>query len=602
MSVHGTAARAAALVPAGTLAVPFRGARAAAGPPTLAQRNDLRWMRKENDPFSAILYWRLELPPGATLESLGAALSALVSRYESLRTSWPGAADRSTPLGGLRQVVARSGVLGADLYQLTEDLGADQLTDLLEAKLRADGVDYCDALPLRVAIALRGDEPQCAGAVYAHCAVDFASEALVGGQFTVLAGGGTPEGWDEPVFQPLDQAEAERSARGRRQAEASVRYWEQAIRSAPQAMYPMPRPAGPERSGNATCYMCSPAGGRALERIAARTRVGGQAVLTTAIFAALAERTGLRRAVFAAGSGNRNRPRLHGYVGALAQDSLMVLDFDTGGPGFDAMLKQAAKSTLAAITHSMFDAEELWAALDAVGLERGVLFSRDVAVNFLSTFLVGMFEPGAQAGAADDAPGLTSLTSLTWMDSPPFPVALRFQVPKLSPDLLLFAVTDFAFATRADVEALLHGIERLLLAAAEGDVPLDLIGEITGLEPVARDADWALVDHCRVQLSEVRALVAGVLGAEPDRVLVQVEAAEATGGAAARLVCHAPAPAAPAAPPLLSELHAACVKALPGRPTAMAPGYYVLCDSSPADPRDAAAWAALPVIAEGTGR
>jgi hypothetical protein len=49
-------------------------------------------------------------------------------------------------------------------------------------------------------------------------------------------------------------------------------------------------------------------------------------------------------------------------------------------------------------------------------------------------------------------------------------------------------------------------------------------------------------------------------------------------------------------------LHAACVAALPGRETAIAPHRYVLCASVPRDRDSAAEWRAQPVLADGNGR
>jgi hypothetical protein len=49
-------------------------------------------------------------------------------------------------------------------------------------------------------------------------------------------------------------------------------------------------------------------------------------------------------------------------------------------------------------------------------------------------------------------------------------------------------------------------------------------------------------------------------------------------------------------------LHAQCRQRLPGRPTAMAPAWYVICDQAPHDPARLESWRHLPARAEGSGR
>ncbi len=49
-------------------------------------------------------------------------------------------------------------------------------------------------------------------------------------------------------------------------------------------------------------------------------------------------------------------------------------------------------------------------------------------------------------------------------------------------------------------------------------------------------------------------------------------------------------------------LHAQCRQRLAGRPTAMAPAWYVICDRPPDDLARLESWRRLPVRAEGSGR
>jgi hypothetical protein len=98
------------LEPAPPLRVPFAGSRGGEGPLTLGQANTLQWV---GDPtlYTRMIEWTLDLPGGATLDDVAAALSVLVSRHESLRTSYPagGGPDDSELSRGLAAGAAPAG-------------------------------------------------------------------------------------------------------------------------------------------------------------------------------------------------------------------------------------------------------------------------------------------------------------------------------------------------------------------------------------------------------------------------------------------------------------------------------------------------------------
>ncbi|HKN98990.1 MAG TPA: condensation domain-containing protein [Pseudonocardiaceae bacterium] len=538
------------------IVVRFAGERAATGPLTFGQRNTLNWVG--SDEASSIIPWVFTLPPGATLADVAAAFRVLMSRYEALRT-------RYTVDG---QTVLADGELPIEVCP------ADTSPEALVDRLRSGGVDFRSGLPLRVAVAVDGDVPVAVVAVYSHVAVDFGSVALIGTRFTELAADPASRTVGPAPHQPLDQAFAERSPRGAKAAEAALRYWENHLRTAPQSLYPVPPPAV-AKAEHRMCVLTSAAAGAALGRISERTRTSRQVVVLAAMCAVLSWRTGVPRCVFAAVSGNRFRLRLRDYVGSLAQDGLLALDVDTAT--FDELVGRAAKATLAANTNSMFDATRLWRIIDQVCHQRGTTFTRDFTLNDLS----GHFD------AAVELPPAPAATEVRWLESAPFPVVLMCNPARLAPDLMLALTVDLRHVGEAETESLLLGVEALLVAAAAADLALGRVGAVTGVAPVERDADWLCVDSCWVRLSSVRSVVGETL---PGSRVVAVDG---------RLVGYVPASAGIRTP---AAAHAACLAALPGHHLAMTPGHYVLCASSPADVRDDAAWAAMPVVAEGAGR
>jgi Condensation domain len=555
------------------LPVPFAGERTGTGPLTFGQRNTLNWVGKEADAFSAVIHWVLVLPDGVTLADIAAAFAVLMARHEALRTSYTDGCQR----------VHGTGELPIEVHSLTA-AELDSAADLLVGRLRAKGVDFTSGLPLRVAVGVDGDVPKVAVVVYSHMAVDFGSMVLIGAQFTELAADPVTREVGAPGHQPLDQAAVEESTRGRKAAEAALRYWESHLRTAPQSLYPVPPPMEPGE-GLRTGILVSRAAGLALGHISARTRTGRQVVLLAAVCAVLAQRTGIKRCVFASVSGNRFRLRLREYVGSLAQDGLLALDVTE--PTFDELVARAAKATLAANTHSLFDATKLWRIIDQICHERGTAFTRDFSLNDMSTHF-GLTDESGEVGDVSEVEAALKDTQVHWMESAQFPVVLMCNPAKLAPELMLGLTSDTRYVGEPEVESLLRGVEGLLVAAAEANLKMERLDEITGVQQVVRDEDWVRVDECWTRLSEVRRLITDAL-ATPAKVMAPTLVTYVT----ATDKINTPAAA-----------HAACMAVLtePGRHTAMTPSHYILCEGTPNDPTSETEWRAQPVRAEGNGR
>jgi hypothetical protein len=345
----------------------------------------------------------------------------------------------------------------------------------------------------------------------------------------------------------------------------------------------MPAPAQP-RAEHLSGFLHSMAGGRALSHVVDRIGAGRQTVVLAAVCTVLGLRTGVDRCVFALMSGNRFRQRLHGYVGALAQDSL--LSFEIGGD-FDEVIRRVGTATLTASTHSLYDIVGLQRVMDDIGHARGIAFNRDFSFNNVSDIMGAEAGTPISADPGDPAAALAD-TTITWLAWEHFPEMLMCHPVTLGPQLVLALTANLRQVARDDLELLLGGVERLLVAAAAGPVPLDRLGEITGVKPLWRGADWVCVDSCWVELSSVRRLVI-------DAIDVPAALVVADGV----LVAYLPATDRITT---AEQAHDACMAALPDRHNTMAPGRYVLCAGTPDDPTDTAAWRALPVVADGDGR
>jgi hypothetical protein len=127
------------------------------------------------------------------------------------------------------------------------------------------------------------------------------------------------------------------------------------------------------------------------------------------------------------------------------------------------------------------------------------------------------------------------------------------------------------------------------VAAAGGDLSHEQIGQSLDLPPIRYGPGWLKVDFCLVELAEVQRLLVEALAPARVQIFPEVAGRQLVAYVAANVSLRIP-----------EQAHARCLAALPGRHTAMAPRYYVLCEAAPADPADLAGWHA--VVAEGSGR
>ncbi|HEU4422435.1 MAG TPA: condensation domain-containing protein [Pilimelia sp.] len=562
--------------------VPFAGWSAREGPLTLGQRNVLRWMRDvPPDSQDLMLPVAVPVPAGATLDTVTAVVRELARRHESLRTTLS-----DTDGGDVRQRVAGSGELVIVRYEggATPD---DLLPDVV-AGLTAKGIHPELELPLRAAVVTGHGTPRHLVLAVSHLAVDAASAELLRRQLTRLLAPGGAQAPYPLARQPVDQAEIEATPQVRARLDRAVGYWRTRLERAPQAMFAVPAHE-PGRAAYRAVRLRSRALALAASAVAARTRTGRATAVLAAVSAVVGHHAGQADCVVVAVAGNRQAPELRGYVGQLAQDALITVSLSPAP--FDEFVRRVWAASLNAYRHSQFDAVRLWRVIDEVGERRGTKFARDLVFNDLSGYAPA---PAAPAADAADLAAALADTELAWLPAAALPVRLICYVNRLDPDRAELVVWADVRRLPADrLAEAVRGVERLLVEAATRQVDLADIGAISGLSPVERGAGWHLVDACWVELAEVRRLVADALPAYQSGVFVTADAGEP------RLVAYLAAAGRPLDP---RDAHQACLAALPGRSTAMAPRRYVVCDGPPPTGVDVAAWRALPVIAEGSGR
>jgi Condensation domain len=573
------------------IVVPFSGARSGEGPVTLGQRTTLHWTNNMTQNRGRMFPALVDLV-GTTVADVCAALALLLARHESLRTTF-------LVNGAQIQRVWPSGELTVAVHEIDEDTEQSRLAAYgqLAPAMRELGFELAKDLPVRVCVVTLRGEVRFAILMFSHMAVDFAAMAIVVRQLAELAAHPADRVLGEPAHQPLDQAAEEQSPRGLRRAEAALRYWERQRWRIPQCLYAVPPSAPDAEQVPPAGTLVSRAAALAVPHITARTGSTPPQVVLAALTTVLARRTGQRLAPIHALADNRIGRQMHAYVGTVAQDGLVVVDTDS--PSFDEVIARTGAAMLNGSRYSLVDTVAAYHTRERIDRVRGIQLGRDCEFNNTSQHSLTRVQ-GPQRGTLAEVRAALADTELTWSEVIIRPALLSMQLTQLDERLELMLLSgDPQRVPAAEIEMLARGTEALLVAAAAGDVDLATVGTVTGVEPVPRGDRWCYVDSCWVNLDEVQRLLDEAL---PDHTSA-VFAAERPGGTGSAegepLVLAYLAGAGDITP---ERAHDACMAALPGRITAMAPGYYVVCDRAPEDGSRAGAWQRQRVLAEGDGR
>ncbi|MGV9316444.1 condensation domain-containing protein [Streptomyces sp. NPDC003691] len=565
-----------------TVTVHYSGGVRRRGPVTMGQANMIRCILRD-DPAHINIHDVWPVPPGTAAGPAVEALRALVVRHEGLRTTFAG-----DPGGPPReQRVAAEGSFTVTVLD-HEALPGDpaRYAESLARRARHGRFRLDRDFPLRISLVARAGEPLFVALAASHAVTDGSALAVLREEWlALLAGGSLPP---LATLTPLDLADEEATPAGVRRSEASLRYWERIVRTAPQAMFAEPGATGTDiRTPQLT--LRSRRGAVALAEAARRTGAMPSTVLLTAWCTLIAHRTGQDSCVVAVPTSNRFVPQLARSVNTLSQDSLLCLDVRQ--PSFDVLLRRAWGAALNAYRHSRFDALALWEMIGRVTSERGSHFARDVVFNDVSTL------PSVLPAATGAAPPEADPELVRGEDQTLPTRALTF-VYETDPVLRLALWADPALFPGDAAELFLTGLVRLLEAAAGDDVPLSSLTAVTGVRPVERGGDWRKADHCWVSPSAVADALSRALGGVPVQVRAEDPGPDTPAGADTVLTAYI---AAGTDPPEPDRVHTALLESLPGHPGLLAPHRYVLVGGPPPD-GDGGALHRRRILVEGDGR
>jgi hypothetical protein len=571
------------LTPMRSIPVEFAGERAGEGPLTLGQINMYLWLSRVPDHTHAVLRVELPVPAVVSVDDVAEATGVLIARHESMRTSY-------VPGEQPRQRVAAAGVQLLEVCSLGEGQWGPQdrpaVAEALVQWLRqSPDPGQC---PVRVVVAIApeaGDRVIACAAAFSHLAVDHGAIEILKRDFAELLGDPARRSVGRPGHQPLDQAQLEATPNERHRAGAALDYLREQSWRIPRCLYALP---GARTSGESLAVeLSSVAAAMAVRRVAARTRTSRPSIVLAAICAVIARRASYPELVLPLLSSNRFERHLVNYVGALAQATIATIEI--GGRSFDELAGHTWMRAAEASRHGRYDAVKQDAMDELAEHERGLIFDYGPLFNSLVP------EPwsGLTAGVGfhpEEIDVALARTELQWRPLPSSGMPLQFRLNQIDGCLRLDVWTgDTGLVPRAELESVLGAIERLLVAAANGDVPSARMAAIIGLEPLAGTPDRILVDSCWVEVADVQRLVDDAVAPAVTRVFASA------GGRP--LVAYLTATDTVRTP---EQAHARCMAALADHPTAITPRHYVICRTAPSDPADPSAWPAP--VAAGTGR
>jgi hypothetical protein len=410
----------------------FGGMRFARGPLTLGQRIVLESLLQRNAEadYTYNLDRVVPVPPGTDLAGVYTAVQALMYRHETLRTRFP--AD------GREQVVDGAGTLQIRTCGSVEEARAALVTEPF---------DIFGEWGIRIAVVCRGDRPRSIVLCLSHLAVDaWAANLVVEDLRALLRGVHRPS----PMLRPLDQAAAESTPDSLRAQADALAHLRKVLLAAP------PEPDGTMTDPDAwhLGVLRSTAVDPAARAVAARCRTTAAVVYLAAVAVGLGPGPHVLKTI----THNRLTPAEMTCVAPFALD--MFVPVDALGEKFDALVARTWEAYREAGRHSRYDPAAVRPLVDEIAAERGRRPDLSVLVNDVRAST----RPPAGAGGS----------TFTWGEPFRPPGLTRYLAIADDGDAVtLSLLANGSALPKEQVPAFLHGMERLILAAADGDTVLD---------------------------------------------------------------------------------------------------------------------------------
>lgn len=417
--------------------------------------------------------WRVTIPDGRSVDDIGKLLSGLVARHQALRTTVH--RDRD---GVLRQDIHGSGSLPVWGMELEPDpvvvRRSRELADFMEREPHVDR-----EFALRAVVLTWRGVPYLLACDCSHMTLDGASGWLLDAEIRALlsAPGNAPARPVAPAWQPSDMAVWEAGDDARRMSDRALAYWRSTLRNAPPSPFPGAAPRGTTPMWRG--IFSSPQLRAAETILVGRTGLASSSIFLTAGTLVLSRMAGAQGALFRIVTSNRSDERLLGYVGALSQHS--VVDIGLSFETFDEMARTVHQRMLRAYTRARYDADALRGVVDEVCAERGTEVDLSCLFNDMRTKRSGAADGAAAPAPADlVVPATRSADEVNWELAHTSNADLTFylRVSDIAGSPTIDLAADESCLSKDDVARFLLMMERLLVRAASGDLPLEEVGRV----------------------------------------------------------------------------------------------------------------------------
>lgn len=458
--VPGTATAAAAeLVPAERVPVSFAGRGAGRGALSWGQREIWSAMMRQG---WLCISGVLPLSAGRPMQDVAAEISTMIGHFPSMRTRLRFDDDSGIP----SQELFDSGQIMIEVFDTDADAESesdnsereskpDELAAQVEARYRAAPRDFVDEWPQRIAVIRSHGQLTHMVVVTCHLVTDGAGVEAMNRQ--IAAGLST----ETAAMQQLEQAAWQSSAAGRRQSEASLRYWERMLRSIPPRA--LPKSADPREPRHWTGRLRSTALYAAVPAVAERTGTDSSSVLLALYAVALNKVVGVNPVVVWPLVNNRFRPGLADPVCNLVQSGICVLDVED--VAFGEVARHTWRTALTAYKHAYYASEQHAALIQRIAPDQGP--ESGVACFFNDRRL----QTGRPAAAAPLTPQALSeaaeRSDFSWTMKKDNPFERLFLNVEDGPEAVdLSVAADTHYFAPADIEELVRYMETVAITEA----------------------------------------------------------------------------------------------------------------------------------------
>ena len=436
--------------------VPFEGDTSGEAELTWGQQHIWEWMASSGLPLNMTATRTLD--DGATIDEFVDELRFFMNRFEAMRTRF-----RFDEHGWPSQIVHRSGEV--PLHVLDTPAGTDpaEIAAGVAAEHQQAPFDHTREWPVRMTLVRQDGRLTHLVTTLGHALFDSVAAMVM---FTDLLGRDPATGAaKEPIsdLSPLELAAWQASPAGLRQSAAALRYWEQHLRAIPVRRSRHPVAEAPPTGERYWRYVCeSPAISLGLRCLARRLGTETTSILLTAYAVALAEVAGHEPVVLQVLVNNRFRNRLAMSVSPVNQAGLLVLDL--AGMSFDEAVARTRQRTNSAYKYAYYHQLDRDRLVARIRHERGA----DIEIALFVNDRRGQstVDPVAAPPTADELRAAVSRGTQRRERMESLNKLLMLTISDAPDAVLLTFEADVTFIPAAELEALVHRVEAIIVEAA----------------------------------------------------------------------------------------------------------------------------------------